>query len=78
MDYNLLDNYNRGQARPAINAAISGLSGYTNIVNQICLTTPERFKDASDSKNVVKFLVKLFCQVATAQVTWRNRTHYIC
>ena len=26
VDYNLSDNYNRGQARPAINPAISGLS----------------------------------------------------
>ena len=28
VDYNLLDNYNRGQARPAINPAISGLLGH--------------------------------------------------
>ena len=45
---------------------------------QICLTSLERFKkDASDSKNDVKFLVKLFCQVVTARVTWRNRTYFV-
>lgn len=45
---------------------------------QICLTSPERFKkDASDWKNDVKFLVKLFYQVVTAHVTWRNRTHFV-